>query len=121
LGIIKCFKLVYKKLLVLKAVSSANNTFHSGSLATDHMVVSFELFYQCSSQPELNTWADLEEDDAFHKDRMQSATDVNFSSNVYSQLATCGVSSIDKLCDDYECGRSSGEKEEVDKCDPELV
>jgi hypothetical protein len=25
------------------------------------------------------------------------------------------------LCDDYECGRSSGEKEEVDKCDPELV
>jgi len=38
-----------------------------------------------------------------------------------NDLATCAVVSIDKLCDDQESNRSSGDDEEGDECDPDQV
>ena len=38
-----------------------------------------------------------------------------------NELATCDVVSIDKLCDDQESSRSSGDDEDVDECDPDQV
>jgi hypothetical protein len=41
--------------------------------------------------------------------------------SVNNELATCGVSSIDLLCDDREGGGSGEEEEEGDECEPEPV
>lgn len=38
-----------------------------------------------------------------------------------NDLAPCGVVSIDKLCDDQESSRSSGDDEEGDECDLDQV
>jgi hypothetical protein len=38
-----------------------------------------------------------------------------------NDLAPCGVASIDKLCDDQESSRSSGDDEEGDECDSDQV
>ena len=38
-----------------------------------------------------------------------------------NDLATCVVVRIDKLCDDQESSRSSGDDEEGDECDPDQV
>lgn len=38
-----------------------------------------------------------------------------------NELATCDVLSTDMLCDDHEGSRSSGNDEERDDCDPDLM
>ena len=38
-----------------------------------------------------------------------------------NELATCGVFSINKLFDDQESSRRSGDDEEGDECDPDQV
>lgn len=37
--------------------------------------------------------------------------DLSFHKCVVSELATCGISGIDELCDDSDVGRSEGEVE----------
>jgi len=65
--------------------------------------------------------------DSFHKDSIQADTenDVDFSYYIYiyiyveSRFATVSISSIDKLRDDCEVGKSSKEAEEEDRCEQE--
>jgi hypothetical protein len=85
-------------------------------------------FCQCGYGLELNTEVDSgssieEEDDAFHKDWIwlgaEKDVDFSFYISVDNDLAMCGVTSIDELCDDRE-GGGSGE-EEGDECEPEPV
>jgi hypothetical protein len=62
--------------------------------------------------------------DAFHDDWIQlSPNDVDFNSYVFmdSDLPTCGLFSIDQLCDDCVGGGSSGEHEDGDEHDLEQV
>jgi hypothetical protein len=86
-------------------------------------------FRHCGYGHELNREAvsdsSIEENDAFHKDwiRLGAEKDVDFSSyvSVDNELATCGISSIDELCDDCEGGGSGEEDEEGDEHEPEPV
>jgi hypothetical protein len=84
-------------------------------------------FRQCGYGRELNTEANsdssIEEEDAFHEDwiRLGAKKDVDFSAyvSVDNELATCGVSSINELCDDHKGGGSGGD--EGDEREPEPV
>jgi hypothetical protein len=86
-------------------------------------------FCQCGCEPELHIEANLgssieeeEEDDAFQEGCIwpgaEKDVDLNFHVSVDNELATCGISGIDELCDVHEVGSSEGEEEE-DECEAE--
>lgn len=84
-------------------------------------------FSQCSHGRELNIEANsdfVDEDDTFHEDCIWLGAEkhVCFRSYIYvdSELATCGFSTFEEL-NVHANGRSSEQKEDGDKHEPEPV
>lgn len=109
----------------LKIVVLAISTFHSSSLEqVTYLTISF---CQFGCEPELhmevNLVCSIEQDDAFQEGWVwlgdEKNFDLSFHKSVVSELATCGISGIDELCDDSEAG-SNGEDEGYE-CEAEPV
>jgi len=110
----------------LKIIVLARNTFHSSSLEqVTYLTISF---CQFGCEPELhmevNFVCSIEQDDAFQEGWMwhgeEKNFDLSFHKSVVSELAMCGISGIDKLCDDSEVGSNEGE-EVGHECEAEPV
>jgi hypothetical protein len=59
-------------------------------------------------------------DEEWFRPGMEDVNCISWAS-VVNELATCGVVSIDKLCDDQESSRSSGDDDEGVEWDPDQV
>ena len=100
----------------LKIIVLACSTFHNSSLEqVTYLTISF---CQFGCEPELhmevNFVCSIEQDDAFQEGWMwlgdEKNFDLSFHKSVVTELATCGISGIDKLFDDSEVGSNEGEE-----------
>ena len=110
----------------LKIIVFASSTFHSSSLEqVTYLTISFCQFgHEPELHMEVNLVCIIEQDDAFLEGWMWPGDEKNFDlifhKYVVSELATCGISGIDELCDDSDVGSSEGEEEGYE-CETEPV
>ena len=122
-----CIWWTWNRTLTIKSVSCKRYTTQQQPGDKSESWQLWNVFINAAASRNINTEADSAssnegKNDSFHEDWIQADTwnDDDFSYYIYveSKFATVSISSIDKLCDDCEGGKSS-KAEEEDRCEQE--